>query len=125
MQSDFKLLYVDDEATNLQLFYLNFRKDFEVYTATDAYEGLELLKSHSDEIVIVISDMKMPGMNGLEFIRKAKEIYPLKKYFILTGFNITPEINQAIDEGLILKCFSKPFNITEIRNAIYEVVDSE
>jgi YesN/AraC family two-component response regulator len=62
--------------------------------------------------------MKMPGMSGLAFIRAAREKFPKKQYYLLTGFEIGPEIQAAIESGLILKCFQKPFNLQEIEDCI-------
>ncbi|HPR84329.1 MAG TPA: response regulator [Candidatus Paceibacterota bacterium] len=119
MEEKITLLYVDDEPMNLKLFEINFRKKFNVLTAESGNEGLEILKSNS-EIIIVISDMKMPGMNGIEFIKKAKINFPKIRYFILTGFDITEEIADALNERLIHKYFRKPFNIREIEESIME-----
>ena len=60
----------------------------------------------------------MPGLSGIEFIKIAKEKYPTKRYYLLTGFEITPEIQESLDNGLILKYFQKPFNVTEIASEI-------
>ncbi len=111
------LLYVDDEQINRELFLINFRKEYKVYTADSGFEGLNKLKLNSD-IAVVISDMKMPGMNGVEFIRKAKLEYQNIVFFILTGFDITDEISNALKEKLINKYFRKPFNIKEIDKSI-------
>jgi len=119
-----KILYVEDEVLNRKLFELHFSRKYEVYIAEDGLQGLDVLDSHKD-IFVIISDMKMPGMNGLEFIKKAKESYPLKKYFILTGFEISQEIEQALDSGLILKYFSKPFNAKEIESVIDSVIANQ
>ena len=115
------ILYVDDEPLNLMLFKANFKNKFNVHTAESGYKGLELLKEIPDTN-IVISDMKMPGINGLEFIRLAKKEFPRISFYILTGFDITDEISQAIEDGLIHKYFRKPFNIKEIESAIFEVL---
>lgn len=115
------ILYVDDEPLNLMLFKANFKNKFNVHTAESGYKRLELLKEIPDTN-IVISDMKMPGINGLEFIRLAKKEFPRISFYILTGFDITDEISQAIEDGLIHKYFRKPFNIKEIESAIFEVL---
>ena len=112
-----KLMYVDDEEMNLQLFELNFNKKFEVITAESGMGALELLEEHPDTL-IVISDMRMPVMTGLEFIKKAKAKYANIKFYILTGYDITDEIKEALDNKLILKYFRKPFNFNEIDIAI-------
>jgi two-component system, response regulator, stage 0 sporulation protein F len=108
-----KVLYVDDERLNLMLFRAHLEKKYNVLTADSGADGLVILKEHSG-IRVVVSDMKMPQMNGIEFIKKALEIAPDTVFYILTGFEITPEIQQALDEGLIRKYFRKPFNIKEI-----------
>jgi two-component system response regulator (stage 0 sporulation protein F) len=117
MSDKLKLMYVDDEKMNLKLFELNFNRKYEVITAESGISALNLLEEHLDT-EIVISDMKMPVMTGLEFIKKAKLKYADIKYYILTGYNITDEIQEALDSKLILKYFRKPFNFNEIDNAL-------
>lgn len=118
MKDKLKILYVDDEIINLQLFKAIFENKFLIYTANSAVVGLEILEKYSD-IDVVISDMKMPVINGVEFIKKAKAKFSNILFFILTGFEITEEIQAAINEGLIIKYLSKPFNISEIEKSIY------
>jgi len=112
-----KVLYVDDEPLNLKLFELCFSKKCKVFVANNGFEGLEQLDKETD-IMVIISDMKMPGMNGIDFIKLAKLKYPSKKYYIMTGYDITEEIRKTLDSGLILKALRKPFNATEIDQAI-------
>lgn len=115
------LLYVDDEPINLRIFAINFKKKFAVITAESGYDGLELLKLHP-EITVVISDMKMPGMDGIEFIKLAKKDFPHISFFILTGFDITQEIAEALEKGLINKYFRKPFDMKEVEISIQEAL---
>lgn len=119
-----QVLYVDDEPINLKLFKINFMKKFDVLTAATGMTGLEVLDKHPDTLII-ISDMRMPEMNGIEFIKAAKARFPEKKYYILTGFDITQEIQNAIDSGLILKYFRKPFNIKDIEKSIEDAFSIE
>lgn len=116
-----KILYVDDEQINLEIFKLNFSKKYEVHTALNGNEGLEIL-NETPEILVVVSDMRMPQMNGIEFILKAQDKFPSIKYFILTGFDLTDEIEGALDTGLIKAYFRKPFNINEIDTEINKVL---
>jgi response regulator RpfG family c-di-GMP phosphodiesterase len=122
MNSRIKILYVDDEAINLRLFAINFGSKYDVLTAESGQQGLELLDINRDTPVVV-SDLRMPGMNGIEFIKKAKEKYPEKRFFILTGFEITEMIQEALETGLIQKYFRKPFNKVEIDYAISEAIE--
>jgi response regulator RpfG family c-di-GMP phosphodiesterase len=117
------ILYVDDEPTNLMLFKFNFQKKYKILTALSGKEGLALLRSNP-EVVLVISDMRMPEMNGLEFIKVAKEEYPSLVFFLLTGFDFTPEIREAMSNGLLQKYISKPFKIAEMEDSINQVLIS-
>jgi response regulator RpfG family c-di-GMP phosphodiesterase len=122
MKNKTKLLYVDDEQINLTLFEINFGEKYNVLTAVDGFAGLRVLKSNPDTLII-ISDMKMPNMTGIDFIKKAKEMFVNKKFYILTGFDITDEIKGALESGLIIKYFRKPFDIDEIEESISNVIE--
>ena len=113
------LLYVDDEPINIMLFEANFKNHYHVVTAESGMKGLEKLQSNP-EISVVVSDMKMPEMNGIQFIRQAKKKYSNIKYFILSGYELTEEIIDALNNKLILKYFKKPFNMKDIEDSIDE-----
>ena len=117
MSNKIQLLYVDDEPINLKIFELTFSSKFKVKTALSGFEGMTILENNP-EIKVVVSDMRMPKMDGLEFIRKSKELYPNIIFFILTGYEITDEISDALDNNLINKYFKKPFNIKEIESSV-------
>lgn len=114
------ILYVDDESLNLLLFKMNFEKNYHVITCESGTEGLNILRNN-EGIDIVISDMKMPRMNGVEFISQAHAIASHLRYYILTGFEISDEIQSALDSGQIRRYFQKPFNVNEI---ICEIEDN-
>lgn len=120
MNKAIKVLYVDDEPINTTLFEISFKNKFSVITAKNGLHGLDVLNANPDSNVI-LSDMKMPVMDGLEFAEKAREKYPDKKFFILTGFDISDEIEKAIKDGVITKYFRKPLNMKEIESSINEV----
>ncbi len=117
------ILYVDDEESNLFLFKVSFESKYSIYTAISGQEGLDELEKHDDEIIVVISDMRMPGMNGVEFIKKAREKHNGRLvYFILTGYDYNQEIDEAIKNGMIHKFFTKPFDMEQIDIAITDAV---
>lgn len=111
------LLYVDDEPINLQLFEIHMKKHYNVYTALSGPIALRHLAEHP-EINIVFSDMKMPQMDGLEFISEAQKINTDAKYYILSGYNLSPDINKALEDKTILAYFQKPFDIGKILGAL-------
>lgn len=112
-----KILYVDDEPMNLELFEINFSPVYEVFTSTNGYMGLEILKENL-EIKGVISDLKMPLINGFDFLRMVKESFPAMKCFLMTGYDLNVEIANALNSGLILGHFMKPFDLNEIRSTL-------
>lgn len=114
------VLYVDDEEMNLFLFNATFASKFKVITALSGPEGLEKLDGHHDEIIVVISDMKMPLMDGITFIKQAKEKYLHIAYFILTAYEFDEQIEEALKDNIIQKFFTKPFDVPELEKAINE-----
>lgn len=112
------VLFVDDEEINLFLFGKNFERDFKVMTASSGVEGLEKLKQSEEVIKVVISDMRMPKMNGLEFVAAAKRDFPEVEYFILTGYGSNAELEKALEKKLIDRLFSKPFDYETIKKAV-------
>lgn len=118
------LLYVDDEQANIFLFKISFQKDFKIYTASSGEQGLEILDANPNEIIVVISDMRMPKMNGVQFVKKAKEKYSHIAYFILTGFDFNEEIEEALSSGIVNQFFTKPFNAQDIKRAIQNFLET-
>ncbi|HCT52271.1 MAG TPA: histidine kinase, partial [Balneola sp.] len=86
-------------------------------------KGLEILKEDAS-FDVVISDMKMPGMNGLEFIKRAKEFYINCPYLILSGYHKIPEIEEALEEGFISNFLQKPFEVEEITAIIHKEIEA-
>lgn len=115
------ILYVDDEDVNLFLFSHTMDEHFNVLTAISGPEGLNMLGQNKD-IVAVISDMRMPHMDGVEFIEKAKADFNDLFYFILTGYSFNEQIEKAIESGLINNSFTKPFDVDELSGAINQLM---
>jgi response regulator RpfG family c-di-GMP phosphodiesterase len=118
------VLCVDDEPVNLILFEANLKKKFNVVTAGDAEAGLEILSRNKD-IRFIFSDMKMPKMNGIEFIGNARNIAPEGYFYIMTGFDVTDEIQEAIDNAHISRYFKKPLNYAAISSEIEKAMSQE
>lgn len=116
-----KVLYVDDDSINLQLFEAYMEDKFQVLLAGDALTGLEMLQSQSN-IRIVVSDMKMPYMDGIEFISKARTKHPSVKYFLLTAYDVSCDIREALDQGVIVQCFHKPITMNSIEHELKKVI---
>lgn len=117
MTNKINVLYIDDEPVNIMLFAVNLKNKFNIITGKSGLEGLDLLRQNP-HINVVVSDMRMPGMNGIEFIKQAKQEFPENSYYIFSGFDKTPEIENAINTKLINQYFNKPINYREIEKTI-------
>jgi len=80
--------------------------------------GLDRIKSASTPFSLIISDQRMPGMEGAQFLEKAKKITPNTIRFLLTGYADVDAVTQAVNEGSIHRYISKPWN----NNALIETV---
>ena len=108
MKKEISVLYVDDESINTYIFERMMADHFSVITASTGEEGLNLLRNNAGIINAVISDMRMPGMDGLTFIRKAKQEFPALSFYLLTAYADQMEIAEAISTRLIEGCLNKP-----------------
>ena len=108
-----KVLVVDDEPTITDMLKDVFsREPYSVFIAASAEEGLEILAQ--EEIDVVISDEKMPGMLGSEFLSIVRQKYPDTIRMILTGYASLDAAIRAINEGEIYRFFTKPCNVFDL-----------
>jgi two-component system NtrC family sensor kinase len=118
MTDTVSLLFVDDEDNILQsIKRLFFHADYNIRTAKSGQEALSLLES-GPPAHVVVSDYRMPGMNGVEFLRQVARKWPDTIRIVLSGYADTPAVIGAINEGGIYKFISKPWNDDELRVAI-------
>lgn len=103
----YKILIVDDEAANLRVLERLFKEKFSVLTANSGKEALELLLLH--DVALIISDQRMPGMTGIEFLKKAAELRPQTVRMILTGYTDAATLVEAINSGVVYKYITKPW----------------
>lgn len=112
---------MDDETINLELLQLTFMNELEVLTASSAREGLEILDMNPD-IQVVISDLKMPVMNGLDFIKQVKQKSQGRVCMLLTGFMESEVILEGFNQELIFRYLMKPWKRDELMDAILEAI---
>lgn len=120
--SEHTLLIVDDEPNVLKsLKRLLMDEDIKILTAESGEEGLKAFDAN--KIQLVISDYRMPGMNGVEFLRKVKELYPETIRLILSGYADAVAIVEAINEGQVYKFITKPWNDQELLTTIIRTIE--
>lgn len=116
MPKDFTILYVDDEAQNLVSFKATFRREYEILTARSGEEGLRLLKAHT--VHLIITDQRMPGMTGTDFLKRVLPDYPETIRMILTGYSDMQAIIGLINDAKIYRYITKPWEENELRMTI-------
>ena len=112
----FSLLYVDDEQHNLVSFAATFRKEYDVFTADNARDGIDIMRNN--EIKLVITDQRMPEMTGIEFLEEINPEFPDTIRIILTGFSDIGVIIEAINSGRVFRYITKPWDENELRMTI-------
>ncbi len=125
-----KVLLVDDEINVLNAYRRNLRRDYELFLANGAEQAFSIIKKYGP-FYVVVSDFKMPGMNGISFLKQVREINPDTVRIMLTGFadiNITMD---AINEGYIFRFLTKPCPVGSLKSSIdqgikqYQLILSE
>lgn len=115
------ILLVDDEANILASLRRLLRADgYRILTASSAEEGLEVLAAN--EVDLVVSDQRMPGMTGVEFLRRVKDLRPETMRLSLSGYTDLQSITDAINEGSVYKFLTKPWDDDLIRSNIAEAL---
>jgi two-component system probable response regulator PhcQ len=110
----FAVLYVDDEEKSLSSFTLAFGDEFQIYTASNAQDGLKLLEQHADEIGILMTDQRMPGEKGVWLLERARQFRPRVLRILVTAYTDMDAAIQAVNSGAIYKYVSKPWDPVQL-----------
>jgi adenylate cyclase len=115
------LLFIDDEeGVRRSITRALKREPYTIYTAENGDRGVRLAQQYLSEITIVISDYKMPGLDGLETLTRIASINPEVTRVLLTGYATMESAIHATNEGLD-GFLTKPFDNVELRNKIQEI----
>ncbi|MFL6461288.1 MAG: response regulator [Nitrososphaeraceae archaeon] len=115
------ILVLDDEfdIVNVIKLGLNKTNNLKVYGFTDPLLALEHFKLNAAEYGLVISDIRMPKMNGYEFVREVKKIKPKVKVFLMTAFDInSQEFSKVLPDIKVNQFIKKPISIGELTTSI-------
>jgi adenylate cyclase len=117
-----KILIVDDEEGVLNTLKRLFRNlPYDIRFATSAADGLELLSESSADLVI--SDMRMPEMDGAEFLSIVKQRFPMSERILLTGYSDMESTVKAINQGGIFAYLSKPWDVDQLLALVKSALD--
>ncbi|MGE7761912.1 response regulator [Peribacillus sp. NPDC097895] len=113
-----KILIVDDQfGIRILLNEVLHKEGYETFQAANGIQALEVLNNHSPDLVLL--DMKIPGMDGIEILKRMKVVEPDIRVIIMTAYGELDMIQEAKDLGAMTH-FAKPFDIDDIRKAVRE-----
>ena len=116
-----KILYLDDEENNLVAFKALFRREFDVFTTTSPQEAVAYL--NENEVAIILSDQKMPGLSGVEFFELTLADFPNAVRIIVTGYADIEAVIDAINRGQVYRYVAKPWNENDLRVCLLNAED--
>lgn len=119
---DYPVLFVDDEEMALISLEEQYEREFTIYTAKSGKEAIETLQAHP-EIALIISDQRMPGMSGVEFLAQAKKAVPEAVRMLLTAYTEMEMVIEAINKGNIYRYITKPYDVADLRCAMIQGIE--
>lgn len=116
------ILYVDDELDNLVVFEAAFEEEFNVYTANSGAAGLKLMEDRL--FPVVITDQRMPGMSGSQFLEAIRARHPQTKRLMLTGYADSRAMLEAINQGQVYYFIQKPWESGFVRAVLLRSIEA-
>jgi DNA-binding NtrC family response regulator len=111
------VLLVDDDATMLTFHQkLLASEGYRILTATSALDGFDILARH--HVDVIVTDYMMPEMNGIEFLKRVRQLYPSIVRLMLSGASDMHSLIATINEGAIYKFLEKPASARPFRRAL-------
>jgi DNA-binding NtrC family response regulator len=118
---NFRVIVVDDEPEQLQVFRLNFRKDFDLHLAASGSEALEMLRGQ--DAAVLLTDQRMPNMTGVDLLVQAKDVRPDTVRIVVTAYKDAGSILDAVNKGDVYRYVVKPWNVDEMRITIRRAIE--
>jgi two-component system probable response regulator PhcQ len=112
------VLYVDDEEKSLKYFRQTFGDKFPILTAPNAEEGLRVLRENLDKTAVLLTDQRMPGEKGIQFLEKVRQMNPRILRILVTAYSDLETAIEAVNTGAIYKYVTKPWDIPQLENTL-------
>ncbi|OGB82143.1 MAG: 16S rRNA (cytosine(1402)-N(4))-methyltransferase [Burkholderiales bacterium RIFOXYD2_FULL_59_8] len=117
-----RLLFIDDEEINRNNFQQTFADEYEILLAASGEEALEIM-AREDDLALILSDQRMPGLSGVEILARARELVSQAERIMITGYSDPDDIMAAINQGQVYNYILKPWASGELRIAIIQAVE--
>lgn len=121
MHKHINALYIDDEKSNLTSFKAAFRREFNIFLADSASNGLDVLRNN--EIHVILTDQRMPEKTGVEFLSSILEEFPNAIRILVTGYTDMEALVEAVNKGHIFKYISKPWDNEKLKEIIIKAYE--
>ncbi len=115
------ILLVDDEPENLDVLAALLEETYEIYTASDGEDALEVIDSMG-KVDLIIADQRMPKMTGVELLTQVARQHPETVRIVLTAYSDVEPMLEAINRGSVYRFLLKPFDSTEIRAIVKDAL---
>ncbi|HET9529243.1 MAG TPA: response regulator, partial [Blastocatellia bacterium] len=116
----YTILAVDDEPANLRMLERLLRKNYNVLTAMSGEEALSILSR--ENVSLIITDQRMPGMSGTELLRESLQTNPDTMKIILTGYTDLDALTEAINTTRVYKFVNKPWEPFALKQTIDDAI---
>lgn len=122
-KSPFYILFVDDEENARKYFEKGLRHNFNILTAGNVDEAIEVLANNHQNIAVVITDQRMPGGNGIKLLKFLRENYPQIIRLLTTAYSDLSEAIDAVNSGEIFRYIQKPWNYELLQTELKQALD--
>ena len=124
MKDKHNILYIDDEESNLRIFKNTFRRDFKIFLAKSAQEGINVLSNNT--IDVLITDQRMPGKTGIELLKEIHQIFPEipPHRLMVSGYAEPADINEAYESYGLFRFIAKPWDAENLKQIIIDVINT-
>ena len=120
-QNKLRVLILDDEPIVCKRLKPSLEKlGFEVDTFTRSFEAMQAVEKAAYDIIV--TDLKMEGMDGMRFLQEAKKLYPETEVIVITGFATMETAKESFKKG-VFDFIAKPFNLNEIQKVVQRAAD--
>lgn len=117
------VVFVDDDQNLLKGYERNLRKKYKIRFFFNPLEAVQFIQDNSDQIMVVVSDYKMPGMNGVDLLGKVHGINDKIIRIMITGFAELETAIEAINQGNVFRFLTKPVKTEYIDKTISDAID--
>lgn len=122
-EGGFAVLFVDDEEKALKYFRMAYANEFPVLTAGSVRAALEILERQADEIGVLITDQRMPGQQGVDLLKRAREDWPGIVRILTTAYSDLDDAIEAVNRGEIMRYITKPWDLQALKVELRHALD--